>query len=979
VSLAATPRATVAVLRGLIDEARRKGYADGVFGVRAQPVWTDAETFVHEGVTARVAPCVSALAVREALLEHEKGSWLVVLTDRPEDDLGYGLLAHLLWNRLRTPDPWAILRQGFAATGLDPALTTMPDDRELATGLLALAPRDPDRWPAAPAGVLTRGHAFTAVAARAFNLRGLEGAAPDAAAVLDWSMRPDAAALVAAVRADAGDPLTDALLDWAAGLTGTAASFVRHLVRSGDLRDVVPLGLVVGVLDEALGAGGSAGQAAREGLVRLESRLGGRSPDAVVARGWQAAAAAAVHRIGSDPDRGADRRRVLSRADDLLVACQAAELADRSLDLPSGLTRRVEALGGALRAATAHAERVASQEEAQTPRVIGAAAAAVEVAWSAVVEHRLWLPGDPRAKPVVAAVRLTRWLATDSTAQWTASGLTRMVALSRRHLDVDAWVDSAVHDAERGVGDADLGSALASVLSAVRARRTVHDVAFATALGDHSRADPPKPPEAQHTVHHLEDVLPTMVLPLAQQAPVLLLVLDGMSAAVATEVLAAATVAASGWSEALWTSNERRVGALAALPTLTTVSRTSLLCGELRTGEQQVGRTGFANLTRAHGLTGAALRHKRELDTSRPGHELADDVAAALDDIQRTPLVACVLNTIDDALDRSDPGGTDWNLDTIKHLRPLLDRARLAGRVVVLTSDHGHVIERRAGAQRPFPEISSGRSRSLAGGPAGAGEVLVEGRRVLEHGGRAVLAVDELLRYGPLKAGYHGGASPAEVVVPVAFLVPGAVPAGVDLLRLAPPQEPAWWSDTPSTAGRADPATGETAAAGGSEGKRRAGTRRGPAQQQPADGSLTLFDVPAADLVASRPVASDPVASDVRRASVADAEELSTPLADSVLASPVYVRQRKLAGRSAPTDDQVRALLAGLLGAPGNRLGQSQVAVALRIPPAMFRGALAQVQRLLNVEGYPVVALDADGATTILDEPLLREQFGVSP
>jgi hypothetical protein len=40
-----------------------------------------------------------------------------------------------------------------------------------------------------------------------------------------------------------------------------------------------------------------------------------------------------------------------------------------------------------------------------------------------------------------------------------------------------------------------------------------------------------------------------------------------------------------------------------------------------------------------------------------------------------------------------------------------------------------------------------------------------------------------------------------------------------------------------------------------------------------------------------------------------------------------------------------------------------------------LRGAIAQVQRLLNVEGYAVLRVDADGVTLILDVPLLREQF----
>ena len=285
-----------------------------------------------------------------------------------------------------------------------------------------------------------------------------------------------------------------------------------------------------------------------------------------------------------------------------------------------------------------------------------------------------------------------------------------------------------------------------------------------------------------------------MVLPLARSAPVLLLVLDGMSAGVGTEVIASVLArTGDGWAEALLPGQSRRAAALAVLPTLTEVSRASLLCGELRSGGQEVERRGYEALTDAYGLRGAALFHKKPLDSSRLGFAVADDVAAAIADVTGQPLVTCVLNTIDDALDRSDPGGTEWGADAVKHLVPLLDRARHAGRIVVLTADHGHVVERRQGMQRSYPDISSGRSRA-ATGPVGDGEVLVAGPRVLLHDGRAVLAVDEQLRYGPLKAGYHGGAAPAEAVVPVAVLVPGAIPEDVSL-HLAPPQEPAWWID----------------------------------------------------------------------------------------------------------------------------------------------------------------------------------------
>jgi hypothetical protein len=37
------------------------------------------------------------------------------------------------------------------------------------------------------------------------------------------------------------------------------------------------------------------------------------------------------------------------------------------------------------------------------------------------------------------------------------------------------------------------------------------------------------------------------------------------------------------------------------------------------------------------------------------------------------------------------------------------------------------------------------------------------------------------------------------------------------------------------------------------------------------------------------------------------------------------------------------------------------------------------VQALLNIEGYPVLRVDADGATLVLDVALLCEQFDVQP
>ena len=236
-------RATLPVLRALLEQAQAKDYRSGVLGVRARPEWAGAPEFRHDDVPVRVVPCVSALAVREALTGRDRDQWLVVLTDRPEEDLGAGVLSHLLWHRLRTPDPWDAARHRFAATGIDPALIASAGDREIATGLLAATP--PAGWPPAPAGVLTRDHAFGAVAAAHL---GLADPVIDAASVLAWTTQPELLTRVADLRSLAGDPLTDAVLDWAASRAGAAGQPLRHLLRAGEVRDAMPLGLVTGLL-----------------------------------------------------------------------------------------------------------------------------------------------------------------------------------------------------------------------------------------------------------------------------------------------------------------------------------------------------------------------------------------------------------------------------------------------------------------------------------------------------------------------------------------------------------------------------------------------------------------------------------------------------------------------------------------------------------------------------------------------------------
>jgi hypothetical protein len=399
-----------------------------------------------------------------------------------------------------------------------------------------------------------------------------------------------------------------------------------------------------------------------------------------------------------------------------------------------------------------------------------------------------------------------------------------------------------------------------------------------------------------------------------------------MSGGVATEIVDDVTTQMDTWLECLPDGAAGRLAAIAAFPTLTRVSRASLFCGDLAMGEQKAELDGLARLSKAHRLT-ARLFHKLALDSSEPGFAIAHDVAAAVDD-ESVNVVACVLNTIDDALDRSDPAGIEWSSESVKHLRPLLDRARRAGRVVVIASDHGHVVERRDGWFESAASVSSNRSFAY-GGAVPAGAVRATGKRVLDHDGDAVLAVNERLRFGPIKAGYHGGAAPAEVVIPIVVLANGQAPSGWEF---APPQSPAWW--------------------------------RGPRAVSPP--------APVEAPQKWKPVASE------AQGSLFEPVEPASGLVAQLFASSVWAEQVSRSTNRRVTDEEIARLVDALLVAPGNRLDAEAAAAALGVAVVRLGGALPQVQRLLNVEQYEVIGRDSDGTSVVLDVALLREQFGVS-
>ncbi len=887
--------ATPPVVRALVHKLRAKSSGHRIIGVHAQPVWHHDAKLSADSAAVLVRPCVSALAVREAIASHQDdadGSYLVVVTDCTSDDLGAGIRAHLAGNRLVEVDLWDTVQESFRAPHLDPSFVRR--DKEWAPR--ALVDNEPSGgWSEAPGGTLSRDLALSQLAG---VVLGVDESHIDATSLLGWSL--DAVAvgrwldLPAETRAGLGG--------WLEEKTGAAGRLTLRCAAAGHAADAVALALTAGLLWHRDADAGAVGMA--RGM--LAARVGGEPPTPADAQAWNRTATQFV--AGELADNGTRGGSIVERAEQLLDELGAGAVVPLSRFLPRALDYRLGALATALTDVL--------------PAPTAASLGRVEETLDAVHDHEL-AGTEPRVDRAAMAVRLTRWIATSAAPGSPTETADTLAAALDRQMRVDAWVDRAYADIFTGDQDPGLTSAYAALAAAVSLRRAAHDAELATLLAEVTSTG-----AALGRIVPVERALSGIIHPLASaERGVLLVVIDGMSSAVATEI--AEGLAARRWTELVDGAVGARQALLPVLPTVTEVSRTSLLTGMLRKGSAADEKRHFAE---AVGLA-ARLFHKDDL-RAPAGAPLAPDVARAIAD-PAVRVVGVVLNTVDDTLDKMDPGGTTWTVESVQHLPALLDAARAADRVVVLTSDHGHVVE-RGGTLRSYPDATSARWRPSTS-PAVDGEIVVSGARVQLGAGSVVLPWREEIRYTAKRAGYHGGASAAEVTVPLTVHVRGPVDQVAGWLPAVPP-EPAWWH-SPLAPGRTS-VTSVTSV---------------PAASKHED--PTLFDV-------------STMTSPRSPASVDDVELLL----DALFQSATYDEQRRKAGRSAPDDARVRAILSALLCNDG-RLHETTLAAEALIPAARVRNVLAAVRKLLNVEGYEVLGMDSDQVTVLVDLALLREQF----
>ena len=856
----------------------------------------------------------SVLALRERLVDlPADGPPLVVLTDVPATELGDDLRARLAHRRLFSIEAWQLVKERFKAQYIDPRLVERHD-----WAARALLDAEPEPgYPPVPSGFLDAETAWR----RLFEaLTGIPHGERDPEALLAWTLDDDAVQRLAALP----EAVRTGLAFAAEESAGRAARAILECAgRLG--RRTVSVGLVARVLFDTDGKGNERAAKARG---KLEALLDLRDLDPGLARGWTVAAERLVRRRLSRPAEPGEPgsqgvvELVLADADDLLQTLGAADLAGRSAILRASIEQRLADLARELLT-------FIEGEARELPDTLRSAA-------DRVLDHALSADAAQRTAGVEMALRLSGWLATRRRGDGGSRRLFGLVA--RGYGREGGFVDLARARLWDGDPSPIVAEAYAALAERADEARQQENREFGRLLADWPGSGP-----HEQSLLGVEAVLDRCIAPLARAQPVLVLVVDAMSMAVFREL--EHDLVWRGWVELVAEDTRERPVVVAALPTVTEVSRTSLLCGAVTSGNASKEKDGFS---RHEGLRSACapgappvLFHKGDLrETGAAG--VSPRVAAAIADPNHR-VVGVVINAVDDHLAKGDQVRFPWTARHIRPLEELLEACRSCGRSVVLVSDHGHVLERGT-ALRAIVEGAE-RWRPANGTPADD-EVLLQGPRVVAEGGRLLAPWSERVRFGMKKNGYHGGASPQEVVLPLCVFGLPETTAQLAGWREAAPEMPAWWR----WRDEADPAA--------------APDRPKPTEQRPAPAPAGRAPRrgETADLLAGL---------------VPEAPRSTETWIDRLFETDLFAEQRKQAARTALPEERMRAILTSL-DARGGKLTGPALAESLCVPLFRLGGIVSALRRVLNVDGYAVLSIDETSETIELNRDLLATQFGLA-
>lgn len=885
-----SPLPTTSQIRAQVASIHKKYPNARAIGVKSDRRWQGSEKEIVGEREFRFAQCDSVLEVREALLSSGIDTPVVVVTDLEESQLGDDVLARFVRPRLYQIRPWNIVLEYFHAIKLDP---TFRGKRWLAEALLQNVP--PTGYPAVSSGVLDEETVWGVVLR---NL-GFEVVRPDAQDLLEWTTDNNRLALYNS----ASPEMRAGIQQWISKSAGAVGDLIFRCIDTGFAPDVIPLGLVCDIV-----ADNAAGPKVREAAVRLERSTGNRPITNDSAQTWAGVARNLIDKLDKEGQRNTTQV-ALERADQILKELHVEQFSYLSRYSLAGFELRLDRYGKRLQETLDSELRVLPDDLVQLAEE--------------VLMHRQSDIETGRAMRARMALRLVKWMVANSEAEATSFELA-----ARSYIRGGGFVDWARYHLFTGETVASLSKAYSRLVGKVADKRELESRRFGELLANWTDLGSPG-----DSIIRIEEVLRKVVAGIGQSERVLLVVLDGMSWAAQREILEDAVD--KGWVEFGPVEGEWPRPVIAALPSVTQFSRTSLLCGELRSGSSVDEISGFKNNQALAQISRSThppvLFHKGTL-TESTGRNLAPEVRSEIANEKRQ-VVGVVVNAIDDHLAKGSQIEVPWILRHIPVLDQLLSVAREAGRTVVLTSDHGHIIE----WESTYMGADSGeRYRSNDGKPI-EGELIVRGSRVILSEDHAIIAPwSEGFRYAAKKHGYHGGISPQECMVPLTVLSRwGKTLSG---WQPQPTFYPEWW---------------DVAGA-----------------PLPRSVDMSVSQMPA--------VTSIPVEQSLPLFAIAEQQEISAEVdwVEILLKSGTFANQARLAGPTAPRPELIITFLKAL-DERGGRMIKKALAQKIGQPELRINGIIAAMRRLLNVDGYGVLSVDEASQTVILNLDLLKVQFGL--
>ena len=201
----------------------------------------------------------------------------------------------------------------------------------------------------------------------------------------------------------------------------------------------------------------------------------------------------------------------------------------------------------------------------------------------------------------------------------------------------------------------------------------------------------------------------------------------------------------------------------------------------------------------------------------------------------------------------------------------------------------------------------------------------------------------ESLYYGKQQNGYHGGATPQEMICPLVILMDKA--STYSGLYTCEYPKPDWWVAKPAPTSQQEEVAPPTLILG---------TKR----------PLTLFD----NLTDEKPQPK------VEKKPTPEQPKAATGWVEKFLASQAYKEQKEFVKRHAPDDEIIRRSLV-VLDSSGGILTPAAFCKATDLPAGRLDGLMARMQRVLNVDGYEVLVFSRAENRIELNIAKLKRQF----